>query len=228
MTPRVLPPGQHPAGLERFGLPRFAARRVVPPARPVVTVTGEVRHPAQLDLADLLAGLPRRRQRSDLHCVTTWSALDLDWSGTPLREVLQRLSDVVTPHPRARWLVATGLDGFAACLRLDDARADDVLLADALDGAALSVAHGAPVRLVAPAHYGYKSVKHLVALEYRIGRPGGSAGWMEHPRGRVVREERSRLLPGPLWRRAWALALPLARRPYRVGGDLGRVRTLER
>ncbi len=217
MTARSLPPGQHPAAWERFGLPQFAARRVVPPVRPVVSVTGHVRRPAQLDLDELLAGLPRRQQRSDLHCVTTWSALDLSWSGVPLREVLHRLTDVVSPHPRARWLLATGLDGFAACLRLDDALADDVLLADQLDGVPLSVAHGAPVRVVAPAQYGYKSVKHLMALEYRTAYPGGSAGWKEHPRGRVAREERSRLLPGPLWRRAWAVTLPLARRPYRTG-----------
>lgn len=218
---RALPPGQHATALERFGLPQFAARRVVPPAHPVVSVTGAVRRPAQVDLDDLLAGLPRRRQRSHLHCVTTWSALDLAWSGVPFGDVLHRLTDLVSPHPRARWLLATGLDGFAARLRLDDALADDVLLADALDGAPLSVAHGAPVRLLAPSHYGYKSVKHLVGLEFRTAYPGGPAGWKEHPRGRVAREERSRLLPGPLWRRAWAVTLPLARRPYRIGGDTG-------
>ncbi len=187
----------------------------------MIWVTGHVRHPTQLDMDDLLAGLPRRQQHSDLHCVTTWSALDLPWSGVLLREVLGRLTDVVCPHPRARWLLATGLDGFAARLRLDDALADDVLLADALDGAPLPTAHGAPVRLVAPSHYGYKSVKHLVCLEYRLADPGGSAGWKEHPRGRVAHEERSRLLPGPLWRRAWAVTLPLARRPYRLGGGAG-------
>ncbi len=215
MTAGVLPPGQSATGLERFGLPQFAGRRVVPPVRPVLSVTGQVRRPAQLDLADLLAGLPRRQQRSDLHCVTTWSAVDLVWSGVAFREVLRRLSDVAKPHTRARWLLASGLDGFAACLRLDDALADDVLLAEKLYGVPLSLAHGAPIRLVAPAHYGYKSVKHLVTLEYRSAYPGGSAGWKEHPRGRVANEERSRVLPGPLWRRAWSVSLPLARRPYR-------------
>lgn len=214
---RLLPPGQHPAGWERFGLPQFAARHVVTPVRPVVSITGHVRNPAQFDLGDLLAGLPRRPQSSDLHCVTTWSALNLPWSGVLMREVLDRLTEVVRPHPRARWLLATGLDGFAASLRLDDALADDVLLADSLGGAPLSVAQGAPVRLIAPAQYGYKSVKHLVGLEYCIAYSGGSAGWKEHPRGRVAREERSRFLPGPLWRRAWAVMLPLARRPYRTG-----------
>ena len=52
-----LPPGQWIAPLERFGLPTFAPRKVVPPARPVVTVSGDVRHAAQFEIADLMAGL---------------------------------------------------------------------------------------------------------------------------------------------------------------------------
>lgn len=213
-TSRRLPPGQHAADLARFGLPQFARRRVVAPARPVLAVGGEVRHPTQLDLHDLLARLPRRQQRSDLHCVTTWSALDLAWSGVAFRAAEELLAEIVRPHPRARWVMATGLDGFRSCLALEDARGDDVLLADQLDGAPLASSHGAPVRLVAPALYGYKGVKHLAALEYSRTYAAGSAGFKEHPRGRVAREERSRLLPGPVWRHVWALALPVARRAY--------------
>ena len=55
---RSLPPGQRIAPLERFGLPKFAPRKVVPPARPVVTVSGDVRHAAQFEIADLLADRP--------------------------------------------------------------------------------------------------------------------------------------------------------------------------
>ncbi|MDQ3708435.1 MAG: molybdopterin-dependent oxidoreductase [Actinomycetota bacterium] len=212
---RQLPPGQHAVELERFGLPQFARRHVDPPARPVLTVGGAVRRPTQLDVGELLARLPRREQRSDLHCVTTWSALDLAWSGAPFRDVAQLIVGVVQPDPRAHWLMAAGLDGFQSCLSLDDVLADDVLLADRLHGAALSPAHGAPLRLVVPAQYGYKSVKHLAALEYRHTYAAGSAGLREHPRGRVAQEERSRFLPGFVWRRIWALALPVARRPYR-------------
>lgn len=196
-------------------MPRFARRRAAAPARPALTVSGVVRHPAQLDLADLLAGLPRHEQRSDLHCVTTWSALDLVWSGVRFADLAQRIGEVVSPHPRAGWLTAVGLDGFRSCLKLEDALADDVLIATRLDGVALSQAHGSPLRLVAPAQYGYKSVKHLIALEYRLSYAAGSAGFREHPRARVIREERSRLLPGPLWRRVWAGALPVVQRRYR-------------
>ena len=214
MTAGPLPPGQRTARLERFGLPQFARRRVLPPERPVLGVSGEVRFPTQLDLTELLSGLPRREQRCDLHCVATWSACNLCWGGVGLREVLDRIADVVVPRSAVAWLTATGLDGFRSCLLLDDAR--DAFLADELDGAPLPVAHGAPVRLVAPALYGYKSVKHLAALEYRRGYAAGTAGWREHPRARVALEERSRYLPGPVWRRVWSLGLPLVRRPYRA------------
>ncbi len=129
-----VPPGQHVEALERFGLPAFARRQVRVPDRPVLTVTGEVRHPTQLDLLDLIAELRRLEQRSDLHCVTTWSALDLDWSGVRFADVARRIADAVRPHPRAAWVTATGLDGFDACLALEDALADDVLLADRLQG----------------------------------------------------------------------------------------------
>jgi DMSO/TMAO reductase YedYZ molybdopterin-dependent catalytic subunit len=210
-----LPPGQWIAPLERFGLPAFAPRKVVPPGRPVVTVSGEVRHAAQFEIADLMADLPRHELRSDINCVTTWCAPDLPWSGVRLRDVLQRLSAQVEPLPGARWLRLSGLDGYWTCLRLDDATADEVLLADRLYGEPLPAAHGAPVRVVAPAHYGYKSVKHLVGMDFLHRYAAGPAGWKGHPRARVAEEERSRLLPGPVYRRLWRAALPILRRAYR-------------
>ena len=211
-----LPPGQWIAPLERFGLPEFAPRKVVPPARPVVTVSGDVRHAAQFEIADLMADLPRHEQRSDINCVTTWCAPDLPWSGVRLRDVLNRLSAQVEPYPGARWLRLSGLDGYWTCLRLDDATADEVLLADRLHGEPLPAAHGAPVRVVAPAHYGYKSVKHLVGLDFLHRYAAGPAGWKGHPRARVAEEERSRLLPGPVYRRLWRATLPILRRAYRT------------
>ena len=57
---------------------------------------------------------------------------------------------------------------------LEDALADDVLLADRLDGAPLDAKHGAPVRLVAPAHYGFINVKHLCRIEVLTGEPAQS------------------------------------------------------
>lgn len=209
-----LPPGQSAAPLRRFGLPQFAGIRPDPPARPMVTVTGAVARPTQIAPADLIEPHGRHTQRSDLHCVTTWSALDVQWEGVLFRDVHAALAARVGVARSARWITVTGLDGYRACLRLDDAIGHDVLLADRLAGAPLSVGNGAPVRLVAPAHYGYKSVKHVCAIEYRRDYDPGSARWAAHPRGRVANEERSRYLPGAAWRLIWRTLLPRVRRLY--------------
>jgi DMSO/TMAO reductase YedYZ molybdopterin-dependent catalytic subunit len=211
---RRLPRGQAAAQLRRFGLPQFARIRPQAPTRPVVTVTGAVARPTQIDLADLMTLDRRHVQRSDLHCVTTWSALDLQWEGVPFRNVHEALAPRVGIGRSAGWVTLAGLDGYRACLRLDDALADDVLFADRLAGAPLSADHGAPLRLIAPAHYGYKSVKHVCAIEYRRTYDPGSARWAAHPRGRVAHEERSRYLPGTPWRLMWRILLPRVRRMY--------------
>src|SRR2546425_11425010 len=62
----------------------------------------------------------------------------------------------------------------------------------------LTLAHGAPLRVVAPDHYGYKSCKHLAAVEFGDDSIRG-VGLIQHPRGRVAAEERGRLLPGGLY-----------------------------
>lgn len=201
--PGALPPGQVRAPLVRFGLPEFAARRPQVPSHPVLAVSGAVRRPAQVDIAELTALPTRRSQDSDLHCVTTWSAQGLHWEGVPFRTVHELLAERTERHPSARWVTVTGLDGYRSCLLLEDALAEDVLFADMLNGVPLTADHGAPLRLVAPAQYGYKSVKHVCALEYRRDYDAGSAGWKAHPRGRVAQEERSRFLPGNLWRPIW-------------------------
>lgn len=207
-----MPPGQVATSLRRFGLPRFAHRVPDTPTDPVVDVTGAVEHQARLPLDELLTAATRREQRSDLHCVTTWTARGLHWAGVAFRDVHASLTERVSPT--ARWVTFRGQDGYRACVRLDDALAEDVLLADQLDGAPLTPDHGAPLRLVAPAQYGYKSVKHVCAIEYRRDYDPGSARWAAHPRGRVWREERSGYLPGLFWRFVWRAALPRVRRLY--------------
>jgi DMSO/TMAO reductase YedYZ molybdopterin-dependent catalytic subunit len=174
----------------------------------MLKVFGEVQTPCELALEDL-AELPRHEQTSDLHCVTTWSRLGLRWGGYRLRDVYERLIVPRTkPDPEARWLVIRGLDGYRASLLLEDALASDVLLADRLDGEELPIEHGAPIRVVAPGHYGYKSVRHVSGLELRKHCPKSVAGPREHSRGRVALEERGEMLPGWLWRGIWRATLP--------------------
>jgi len=104
-------------------------------------------------------------------------------------------------------------------LLLADALTPEVLLADRLNGEPLSTEHGAPLRLVAPALYGYKNVKHLSAISLR---PDYEVSLVErntraHPRGRVAFEERGRGLPAWLYRILYrALFRPILWRYQRI------------
>jgi DMSO/TMAO reductase YedYZ molybdopterin-dependent catalytic subunit len=205
-----LPPGQRARrDFPRFGLPAFAGRWPQIPASPALQVGGDVDQPFELAVSEL-ASLPRDEQVSDFHCVTTWSKLALRWGGVRLRDVYEQL---IVPragaHASCRYLVIRALDGYRISLPLEDALQPDVMLAERLDGRPLPLEHGAPLRLVAPQHYGYKSVKHVAAIELTTSEARGSGGWKEHSRGRVAHEERGQRLPGWAHRWLWRAVLPL-------------------
>ena len=205
-----LPPGQR--HLDVF--PRFGAQPLRPP--PVVNgpralvVAGEGMHEPVTIGSAALDALPRRNQRSDLHCVTTWSAQDLRWGGVAMREVWRALVQPrLDPDSRIRYVQAVGADGYRATLLVDDLLGPNVLVADTLDNAPLDARHGAPLRLVSPSQYGYKSVKHLERLILHARRPPGRLGPKEHLRARVAREERHSRLPGRLLRVPYRSLVPI-------------------
>jgi DMSO/TMAO reductase YedYZ molybdopterin-dependent catalytic subunit len=198
-----LPPGQRDLG--RF--PRYGTNQGPPPAvpdAPVIELRGAA--PTSLPVAALRAR-PRRTLVADFHCVAGWSARGLRWEGVPL-------ADVLRPSAAATHVRFAGLDGHWAVMLLEDALADGVLLADRLDGAPLDARHGAPVRLVAPAHYGFVNVKHLCRIELLTAQPAQSTGaasglagaflrllgYGRFTRARVWEEERHAVLPAALIR----------------------------
>lgn len=200
---RDLPPGQiERADFPRFGLTPFAVRFPTELQVVRIHIGGDVAAPVEIE--EQLAPLEYVTQRSDFHCVTTWSHKDIEWSGVRFadfyRELVQPLAQ---PADDATTVVLRGQDGARVIMRLEDLLAPDVLLADRMDGEPLSIAHGAPLRLVAPAHYGYKSIKHLKRIDFLRSdadyRPFGFR-FMEHPRARVALEERGRWFPGWLLR----------------------------
>ena len=194
-----LPPGQRETStFPRFGLAQFARRFPKEPSRIELRLVGDVAH--ELSVLDALQGLPRVEQVSDFHCVTTWSRRSLRWGGVRFVDFFEQ---IVVPRARplanATFLIFRGQDGARSSLLLEDLLAPDVLLADTLDGSPLTVEHGAPLRLVAPAQYGYKSVKHLSRIEFRRDDKGyrpSAFRFMDHPRARVALEERGRWVPG--------------------------------
>jgi len=200
---KPLPPGQRArADFPRFGLNPYAPRFPKVVDRIELSIAGQVATP--VTVSQELESLPRVEQTSDFHCVTTWSCRELRWSGFRFRDFYEQIVlPRAQPDARARALALRCQDGYRACLLLEDLLAEDVLLADRLDDAPLSIEHGAPLRLIAPAHYGYKSAKHLSAFEFLLDPSGhrtAALKLMEHPRARVALEERGRGVPGVLLR----------------------------
>ncbi len=207
----TLPPGQRLID----GFPRFGANlsRPAPPV-PIKSVIN-IRGAAVTDAFDVplasLATLPRRELTADFHCVAGWSATHLRWEGVPFKTVYRTLIEpALRPGISVTHVVCRGLDGWRSVLSIEDALADDVLIADRLDGRPLAGDHGAPARLVSPRQYGYVSTKHLCRIEVHTAEPKRVHKSVlrllgPHPRARVWEEERHRYLP------AWLL-----RRPYRA------------
>jgi DMSO/TMAO reductase YedYZ molybdopterin-dependent catalytic subunit len=222
--PGGLPPGQREHGsFPRFGLTPYAPRFPREPKHIRLALVGELRAPVELDDGDW-ARLPRHEQQSDFHCVTTWSRRGLRWGGVRFADV----ATLIDADPAATIVSFQGQDGYHAALPLADLLAANVLLADRLDGAPLPLEHGAPLRLVAPAHYGYKSVKHVKRIDWLHRAPGyrpAMFSWMIHPRGRVAFEERGRGLPG--WLLRWLYRPMIGATAARFARELARYRAAQ-
>ena len=124
-------------------------------------VTGMVDDTLALDYQDLAAmeqvGLTR-----DFQCVTGWRVPDVAWAGVRLADVLDAsgASDAAT---HVRFSSADRL--YTTTLTMDQARRDDVLVANRMLGAPVTREHGGPVRLFVAPMYGYKSLKWLSGIE---------------------------------------------------------------
>lgn len=120
------------------------------------------------------AALPRAKVFADMHCVTRWSKLNNLWDGVPTRELLKH----VVVRPEAEFVMVHCDYGHTTNLPIDDFFADDALFATHHDGAPLTPDHGAPLRLVIPKLYAWKSAKWVRGIEFMTAdRPG----YWEHP-----------------------------------------------
>jgi hypothetical protein len=215
-----LPKGQRPRpDFPRFGLTPYAKRFPAQPRDRALAVA--LPGAAPVTLADALEGLPRVALQADFHCVTTWSKLGLRWGGVSFASFFtSRIAPLVADLAPIVGAVLRSQDGYRTTMFLEDLLGDDVLLADELDGQPLSVEHGAPLRLVAPRHYGYKSLKHLARLDFCTAVPvvkHGVLAMLDHPRARVAEEERGRFFPGWLLRRVYRPLIARTEEKFRQG-----------
>ncbi len=212
----LLPPGQRRVnGFPRFGTHLHRPPPAIPP-NPAIDVTGAIRAPLTVTPAEL-DGLPRVERVADFHCVAGWSATGLRWEGVAFGAFYRMLVEPrVTPAVTVTHVVFRGWDGYRSIVLLEDALAEDVLIATRLDGRPLSPAHGAPVRLVSPSQYGFVSTKHLRGIEVHTRKPRGDQPYTvltrSHPRARVWKEERHPWFPAAATRPVYrSLIRPITR-----------------
>jgi DNA-binding transcriptional regulator YhcF (GntR family) len=122
-----------------------------------LTIEGGVRRPGAVRTDELLR-LPRAHLEQAFACDEGWVVPSLRWAGLRLHDVLS----IAEPLPEAT-VVYVGAGSYRMPLSMDEVRA--ALLADELDGAPLTLEHGAPWRLIVPGAACYTSVKWVDRLQ---------------------------------------------------------------
>jgi sulfoxide reductase catalytic subunit YedY len=146
-----------------------------------VTVEGEVKKPAVFDIDALLKLATMEERIYRLRCVEGWSMV-IPWVGYPLAELIRRVEPTgnakfvqfVTLADKAQMpgLSSGVLDWpYVEGLRLDEAMHPLTLLAFGLYGEVLPNQNGAPVRLVVPWKYGFKSGKSITRIRFVEKQP---------------------------------------------------------
>lgn len=148
-----------------------------------VEVVGAVAKPGTYDLEDLIKGISLEERIYRLRCVEAWSMV-IPWTGFPLSALINRLE----PTSDAKFVEFRTLvdpkqmpaqsSRFASIdwpyqegLRMDEAMHPLTLMAVGLYDDILPAQNGAPLRLVVPWKYGFKSVKSIVRINFRSTMP---------------------------------------------------------
>jgi len=146
-----------------------------------IQVDGEVRRPQTVDVDTLVRWSAPEERIYRLRCVEAWSMV-IPWVGLPLAPILKRLE----PTGRAKYVEFTTLNDpkqmpglnypvldwpYVEGLRLDEAMHPLTIFAVGLYGKRLPNQNGAPLRLVVPWKYGFKSTKSIVRIRFTETQP---------------------------------------------------------
>ena len=155
-----------------------------------IEVAGLVEKPKSYTLDELLklAGAPVEERVYRFRCVEAWSMV-VPWQGIPLASLIEKLK----PLPKAKYVkfqtfgdakIAPNIKELSGYpwpytegLTLEEAKHPLTLLATGMYGKPLPKQNGAPLRLVVPWKYGFKSIKSIVKIELTEAQP--KSLWME-------------------------------------------------
>jgi sulfoxide reductase catalytic subunit YedY len=149
-----------------------------------VGVKGEVEKEGTFDLDDLIRMGELEERVYHLRCVEAWSA-NVPWTGFPLSQLIRKLKPTADAHyvrfytvlrPSEMPTQRNGGYGYPwpyyEALRMDEAMNELALLTFGVYGHPLNKQNGAPVRLILPWKFGFKSIKSIVRIEFVKRQPG--------------------------------------------------------
>ncbi len=200
-------------GTDKYSPAKYAKSLVTRPW--TVAVEGEIKHPKVYDIDELTKISPLEERIYRLRCVEGWSMV-IPWVGFPLNALINQAQ----PTSKARYIeFKTLFDpkqmpgqyrgvlewSYTEGLRMDEAMHPLTILAVGLYGEVLPNQNGAPIRLVVPWKYGFKSIKSIVRIRFVEKQP--LTAWMraapheygfysnvnpevDHPRWSQARERR--------------------------------------
>ena len=148
----------------------------------IFTIEGLVDNPLQLDASDLITRTGPQEERLYRHrCVEAW-AMAVPWTGVPM----SRLVKLVQPKAEAKYIrletffdpsVAIGQSQswypwpYVEGMTIDEAMNEMAFIGTGLYGRAMEKQNGAPLRIVLPWKYGFKSIKSIVKMTFTDQRP---------------------------------------------------------
>jgi sulfoxide reductase catalytic subunit YedY len=202
-----------------FGTDKYSPAQYAKSLQPrpwTVAVDGEIKKPKRYDIDELMKLAPLEERVYRLRCVEGWSMV-IPWIGFPLNALIKQ----VEPTGKAKYVEFTTLLDpkqmpeqksrmvldwpYIEGLRIDEANHPLAILCVGLYGETLPNQNGAPIRMVIPWKYGFKSIKSIVKIRFVEQQP--TTTWMkagpteygfysnvnpevDHPRWSQARERR--------------------------------------
>ena len=154
------------------------------PATGKITVGGECNKPGEYALEDLIDNSAIEERIYRLRCVEAWSMV-IPWLGVSLGSIIKKLE----PNSNAKYVAFKTLHDpsqmpgqnrsalqwpYREGLRIDEAANPLTLMAVGMYGKTMPNQNGAPIRLVVPWKYGFKSIKSIVSIDFTEKEPATS------------------------------------------------------
>ena len=147
-----------------------------------IQITGLVKKPGKWDMDQILAKFPLEERLYRFRCVEAWS-MSVPWTGFALADLLK----AVEPKPEAKFVRFETVNRpdqmpgirelgnypwpYQEGLRMDEAMNPLAMLVTGLYGKKLLPQNGAPIRIITPWKYGYKSIKSIVRIDFVAKQP---------------------------------------------------------